>query len=429
MAYEPAMSGEVPVEGMLDVLRQIEERRISGRLRFTAKNEKGQGETGEVELVAGQLALSQDPLPDGTDPVERLLVLRGGIFVVHQRLPVLAVSQGDDQNKRGSLAVHAPSDLMTYCENAGLTGTLRLINAGSLVDMIYEAGELLGIKVDGNENADLSHVFSWEDGRFEIGVGRDVRSLMPGAAPEDPSDREPTTQFVRPGANDTGQHFLKVLEVALTDIVDRRERAQHKGRNAQSAPQPSVRPRPPTLAPPRERKPRRDATVRVVILGNDDDAAARVIDQTLGRGKPSRAQEPAMAKKPNETPKTKAAEAATPASKPKDEPKAIKATEPAASATKASETKASETMASATKASTTKASATKASATKASEAKTVPEATETKPADPATAIEAKPAAETIEREPPERLGETALWAVAVFILGIGVLAALARLAT
>jgi hypothetical protein len=284
MAYEPAMSGEIPMEGMLDVLRQIEERRISGRLRFTAENEAGQGETGEVELVAGQLALNQEALPDGTDPVERLLVLRNGIFVVHQRLPPLAVSQGDEQNKRGSLAVHAPTDLMTYCEQAGLTGTLKLINAGSLVDMIYEAGELLAIRADGKDSADLSHVFSWEDGRFEIGVGRDVRSLVPGGPPEDPADREPTTQFVRPGANDTGKHFLKVLEVALTDIVDRRERAQHKGKGQTSrAPAPSVRPRPPAIPPSPPKKKVREPTVRMVIMGSDDDAVAKAIDQSAGR--------------------------------------------------------------------------------------------------------------------------------------------------
>ncbi len=422
MAYEPAMSGEVPLEGMLDVLRQIEERRISGRLRFTVKNDKGRGETGEVELVAGQLALSQDPLPDGTDPVERLLELRGGIFVVHQRLPPLAVSQGDEQNKRGSLAVHAPSDLMTYCENAGLTGTLRLINAGSLVDMIYEAGELLGIRVDGQDNADLSHVFSWEDGRFEIGVGRDVRSLVPGAAPEDPSDREPTTQFVRPGANDTGQHFLKVLEVALTDIVDRRERAQHKGRGQQSsAPKPSVRPRPPTLSPPRERKPRRDATVRVVILGNDDDAAARVIDQKLGREQPSR--EAAMAKKPNETKKPKPAEASAIETEPKTKADVTKSD---ASRAKVEAKEAAKEKVEAKEAAKEEAAKAEKKDPEPAEASSKPEAVKADPAakKPAAETPAKPSAEA-----PERLGETLLWVLAVFVLGFGVLAALAQLAT
>lgn len=402
------MSGEIPTEGMLDVLRQIEERRISGRLRFTAKNERGQGETGEVELVAGQLALSQDPLPDGTDPVERLLVLRGGIFVVHQRLPPLPVAQGDDQNKKGSLAVHAPSDLMTYCEQAGLTGTLRLINAGSLVDMIYEAGELLGIRVDGQENADLSHVFSWEDGRFEIGVGRDVRSLVPGGVPEDPSDREPTTQFVRPNANDTGRHFLKVLEVALTDIVDRRERAQHKGRGQTSvAPKPSVRPRPPSVAPPRERKARRDATVRVVILGNDDNVAAETIDRTAGRREdtPKRAVAPTKTEtKPTETKRS-----------PQEEPMAKKtATKKPEAETKAASTKTeakTETKAPVK----TEAKAEKPKETEKPEAKTAKPETSAEPE-----AKAKP-------EDKVSLGETVGWAFAVVVLGVGILALLAHL--
>jgi hypothetical protein len=412
MAYEPAMSGEIPMEGMLDVLRQIEERRISGRLRFTAKNERNQGETGEVELVAGQLALSQDPLPDGTDPVERLLVLRGGIFVVHQRLPPLAVTQGDEQNKKGSLAVHAPSDLMTYCEQAGLTGTLRLINAGSLVDMIYEAGELLGIRVDGQENADLSHVFSWEDGRFEISVGRDVRSLVPGGMPEDPSDREPTTQFVRPGANDTGRHFLKVLEVALTDIVDRRERAQHKGRGQTSqAPKPSVRPRPLSIAPPRERKARRDATVRVVILGNDDDVAAQILDREAGRRAAHQAthqatgaslQEEPMAKKPK--PETKKPETKKPETKAETKPETKPAKE------KAEERKAERAEA-----------GTKKPATKADVAETKAAEAETKAAANAEAGPGTPAA------PDESVGGTAAWALMVFAVGVAILALLSRL--
>jgi hypothetical protein len=266
MSYEPALAGEIPADGVLETLRAIEARRISGRLRFTATDDEGVIERGEVELVAGQLALSQPPLPGGADPVERLLVLRRGHFVVHQHLPPLPVSQGDEQRRRGSLAVHAPTDLMGYCERAGLTGTLRLTHEGSLVEMVYEAGELLGIRVDGRESAELGPVFSWEEGRFEIGLAEDVRALLDGPEPEDPSEREPTTQFVRPRPNDTGRHFLRVLELALSDIVERRERAPHKGRGQTAAsPPPSVRPRPPSEAPP-PRRARGDATVRLMIL-------------------------------------------------------------------------------------------------------------------------------------------------------------------
>lgn len=397
MAYEPAMSGEIPMEGMLDVLRQIEERRISGRLRFTAQAGE-QKETGEVELVAGQLALDQDPLPDGTDPVERLLELRGGIFVVHQRLPPLAVAQGDDQNKRGSLAVHAPTDLMTYCEQGGLTGTLRLINAGSLVEMVYEAGELLGIRVDGQDNADLSHVFSWEDGRFEIGVGRDVRSLVPGGVVEDPTDREPTTQFVRPGANDTGKHFLKVLEVALTDIVDRRERAQHKGKGQTVRPAlPSVRPRPKSVAPPAA-KPRRDATVRLVILGHDDDAVASAIDRSAGRqasAKREAAREEKIDAREDEAmsdDETEAPEATTTEAEPTEQDPAPEAA--ASGADRAEQ-----------------------------DVQPEPVATSKKKPEPEAAKTAMPAKPVVEQTWVGTLG----WMAVVVVLGIGILAVLAKL--
>jgi hypothetical protein len=125
MPIEPAMSGEIPPDGVLDILREIENCRVTGRLRFTSTNDSGQSQTGEVELIAGQIALDQDPLPDGSDPVERLLAMRRGHFVVHQRLPLLPISQGDDRVRSGSLAVHVPADLMNYCEQAGRRARLR----------------------------------------------------------------------------------------------------------------------------------------------------------------------------------------------------------------------------------------------------------------------------------------------------------------
>ncbi|WP_053238232.1 hypothetical protein [Sandaracinus amylolyticus] len=283
MATEPAMSGEIPPDGVLDILREIEARRITGRLRFTATSEDGTKLTGEVELIAGQIALDQDPLPDGSDPVERLLAMRGGIFVVHQRLPVLPVSQGDDRHRVGSLSVHVPADLMNYCEQAGLTGTLKLDHEGERVELVYEAGELLAIRVDGREDGDLTHVFGWDSGRFEIAVNAKVRTLIPELPAEEArkaleSDdfeaREPTTQYVRPrNPEDTGKHLMKVLEVALTTIVDQSERARPARVSPARGASKSVRPRPatmPALNAPRRREP----TVRVVYLKPDDPTTA-----------------------------------------------------------------------------------------------------------------------------------------------------------
>jgi hypothetical protein len=284
------MSGEIPDGGMLDVLREIETRRITGRLRFTAE-----GKTGDVAIVAGQIALDQETMKDGGDPVEVMLKLRRGHYVVHQRLPSLPISHGDDDHRSGSLEVHVPADLMNYCEQSGVTGTLRLQREANLAELVYDAGELLAIRLDGKEDADLSAVFSWDDGSFDIDVGRDVKALVPKSVPppvaDDSSEREPTTHFVKARADDTGKNFLKVVEVALTDVVETRERVRPKSHTSPArAPAPSVRPPPaamPKMTAPTKR--RRENTVRIAYLAGDDESALAAIDHVArtARGKPT----------------------------------------------------------------------------------------------------------------------------------------------
>lgn len=288
MATEPVLSGDIPPGGILDVLREIEVRRITGKIRFVAGDENG-----EVELVAGQIAMDQDPLPNGADPVEALLQARVGIFVVHAVLPVLPVSQGNDHERRGSLAVHVPADLMTFCEQAGLTGVLEMRNEGRVVEVLYEAGEMLGICLDGREDADLDAVFAWDQGSFRIATRTedDVRSRLPppppvSEVPEDPTEREPTVRFERPtptrspagtpadggatsryakvgGREETGKNFLRVIEMALTDVVSVRERARASVRSAPPPKaRPSVRPAPARVRP-------KDTTVRIVWIGGE----------------------------------------------------------------------------------------------------------------------------------------------------------------
>jgi hypothetical protein len=273
------MSGEIPDGGMLDVLREIEARRISGRLRFSTG-----GQTGDVAIIAGQIALDQEPMEGGADPVEVMLKARKGHYVVHQRLPTLPVSQGDDDHRVGSLQVHVPADLMNYCEQSGVTGTLRLLREGKQAELVYDAGELLAIRLDGKEDADLSAVFAWDEGSFDIAVGKDVKALVPTSMRpserDDPSEREPTTQFVRPRTDDTGKHFLKVFEVALTDVVETRERVRPKTHTSPPrAPAPSIRPPAamPKIAPPARRP--REHTVRIAYLAGDDESAIAAINQ------------------------------------------------------------------------------------------------------------------------------------------------------
>jgi hypothetical protein len=299
MATEPVLSGDIPSDGVLEVLREIEARRITGKIRFVIG-----AESGEVELVGGQIAMDQDPLPDGSDPVEALLQARSGIYAVHAVLPALPVSQGDEHERRGSLAVHVPADLMTYCEQAGLTGVLEMRNEGRVVEVVYESGEMLGIRLDGREEADLGEVFAWDQGAFRITsrTSDDVRSRLPDAgpeadaglepapeAPEDPADREPTVRFARPepdggptrryakvdgpapGREDTGKQFLRVVEMALTDVVTVREKARASVR---SAPPPKARP---SVRPPgRSAAKQKDSTVRIVWIGGEPSVEREV---------------------------------------------------------------------------------------------------------------------------------------------------------
>ena len=284
MAREPVLSGEIPHDGVIDVLREIEQKRITGKIRYLIGDESG-----EVDLAAGQIALDQDPLPSGADPVEALLAARSGMYAVHALLPALAVSQGDEQERRGSLAVHVPADLMTYCEQAGLTGSLEMRNGGRLVEVVYEFGELLAIRIDGREQTDLADVFAWDEGSFLIALRTpsDVRSRLPEAmlqaAPEEEQDdREPTVRFakaIQDGAatgrfakakgarEDTGAQLLRMVEIALTDVVSTREKARASLR---STPPKAARP---SAIPPRREPSKRDATVRVVWMGGEPEVA------------------------------------------------------------------------------------------------------------------------------------------------------------
>src|SRR5690606_3064368 len=163
MARPPVVRGELAEGGALELLRALEHQRVTGTLRFA-----GDEVEGEIALHGGQIAIEQPPRADGRDPVDVLLELGPGRYEVHARLPPLSVSKGTDYERTGSLAVHVPADLMTYCEHAGLSGMLELRHQGRRVEAIYEAGELLAIQLDGEGTTDLSEVFGWEQGRFRI---------------------------------------------------------------------------------------------------------------------------------------------------------------------------------------------------------------------------------------------------------------------
>jgi hypothetical protein len=289
--------GVIPEGGVLDLLRELEVERTSGVIRFDV----GDGREHEVWLVGGQLALDQPHAPghDPEDPVELLLGARRGTYRVVPKLPPLPVSQGDEDEKRGSLAVHVPADLLAYCERAGLTGTLGLERPREgggrpeAVLFVYERGELLA--VHGFEGSDVNDAFGWERGSFRIRRMQSVAGLdgaaasnapaptgasgrpdqrppstfagatapLPGVeddfgrlAAHEPSEREDATvPFLRAArrGDETGRTFLRVVETTLGTIVDEAEKRRSPTRSSPaldtggarvpSAPPPAALPR------------------------------------------------------------------------------------------------------------------------------------------------------------------------------------------
>lgn len=260
MARPPVLSGEIPSGGAIELLREVERRSVTGVLRFQSELVDG-----EIHLFGGEIAVEQPGAESGVDPVEQLLSLNSGHYEVHQRLPPLPVSRGDDYDKRGSLAVHVPADLLNYCEMAGLSGVLELTHRGRHAKASYSRGELLAIELDG-EDADLSVVFGWEQGRFRVRFDPEA-ALRAERAADEP---EPAEQaWTAPEKGESTQQFLRVVEMALADVTHESEKARSPSRTSPPLPPPpKARPRPPSIpAPPRRR--RDDQTVRLIFLSGD----------------------------------------------------------------------------------------------------------------------------------------------------------------
>lgn len=259
--------GEIPEDGIVSRLSEIEAYRTTGILRF-----KDGDKSGEVALVQGQISADQPESSDGSDAVETLLELRSGTFELIQHLPPLPVSKGDATSREGSLEVHVPADLMNYCERAGLTGVIEFRDDDKVAEIAYAKGELCGIRLDGLD--DLHQVFGWEDGTFRIevrGEAPDFEAELTEPPPPDRSVPAPAAD-----ADATGKHFLKVVEVTLAEIVKEREERRPATRTSPPLPPMSGPNKHPTLRPPDvvakpPRKERKDQTVRVIYLGNRDE--------------------------------------------------------------------------------------------------------------------------------------------------------------
>ena len=173
MVAEAVFAGEIPPDGVADLLGDLEELGTTGVLAFRSK-----AGSGSIRLLHGQVE-EADKEGDGEHGLRTLLALREGSFAVYPKLPHLPVSRGTDTTRRGSLAVHPPPELMRYCEKVGLTGRLLLERRGRLAIGYYEKGELEDVSIDGGTAADFVEALEWDEGTFRVDAIPPPRETLP----------------------------------------------------------------------------------------------------------------------------------------------------------------------------------------------------------------------------------------------------------
>ncbi len=422
MASRAALRGQISKDGAIELLREIEAARITGTLAFRAVDGEGEG---EVALIGGEIAVDQPKLEDGRDPVDVLLSLGAVDYEVHQRLPDLPVSRGGDLEKRGSLAVHVPVDLMSYCEHAGLTGVLELSHEGRKAEAFYQAGELTAIELDGSEISDLQEVFGWEQGRFRIRLDPEVHERFSQVPDEVELETGETSSYK--GKGESTSKFLRVVEMALTDVLNESERARSPTRTSPPLPPPPRRRPRPTSVPAPRLKDRKDQTVRLIYLtGEGEDSGPSVSTRHAQRGGAEiahiEARPERRAAQPELDPmakKRKGAKKKPPPPRRSDEGEAPAAKAPAA----AKPAKAEAKLAPAPK---------KPEAKPASKPASKPAKAEAKPASKPAKAEAKPASKPAPSPaaasgPMSGVLGAVVWAIGVLVLGLAILFFLAQL--
>lgn len=221
----------------IDLLKACEEKRFTGLIEID-----GAALHGSVLMRAGEVSSLQLQGAEG-DALDAFLSLQQGRYTLRQHMPTLDGSLTTEPIVRGSLAEHGPADVLRFCESGGLTGQVRMASAGRRLEVFYEAGAMTAITVDGRSDADLDQAFRWRVGDFAI-----------TARPAFEAPKRP---------DESGLHFLSVVEVALGKVIDKAERVREE-RDTQQRPIPLVTKRRRKTEPPKAPDPAR--TVQIYFL-------------------------------------------------------------------------------------------------------------------------------------------------------------------
>lgn len=231
----PLVHGDLAEQGPIDLLKLCEETRFTGLIEVAAKGLGGslQLRGGEIETMALEGVAA--------DPLDAFLALTAGRYTLRQQMPTLEGGLSNDRLVRGSIANHSPADVLRFCEGAGLTGEARLSSGKRRVEVLYEAGQITTIKLDGKTDADLEEAWGWTTGEFVV----TARPLF-----------EEKREAPRP--DETGQ-FLRVVQVALTKVMEGAQKVRERTDTQQ-------RPIPLVTRKKRAPAPRADQTVQVYFL-------------------------------------------------------------------------------------------------------------------------------------------------------------------
>jgi hypothetical protein len=115
---------------------------------------RGPAGVGTIELRAGAVERALCGAHRGRAAIETLTALREGVFEISQRLPV-----PDDDGRlapaaelRGELGDLSLADLLRYCEDHALCGTITLIQDFDRGQIELRAGEIVSVELNGHRD-------------------------------------------------------------------------------------------------------------------------------------------------------------------------------------------------------------------------------------------------------------------------------------
>lgn len=189
-----ATNGDLAKTSPETVLQFCEAQRFTGTLAFEAPTGRG-----VLPVLAGVPEIPSDP-SELSKALDLFASLTEGTYTLAQLLPPLEGTRTEGAlGLSGALERVRMGDVLRYCEDVGLTGSVTVRRGAEAYRVRYTRGELSSVTLDGGTEPDLYALFKWREGSFELRA----RPLFSG---------EPASLEKHPAA-------LETLEVALTDLL------------------------------------------------------------------------------------------------------------------------------------------------------------------------------------------------------------------